>query len=102
LLGLSAPLLRLKLVENEGIAEGQGVKKAATGFRPWPPWILLKTNKKATGGCAVAGVTSVSCNLPGDRRTPRINSHTTAEIGDANGILDVGVELCHWSCAPFL
>jgi hypothetical protein len=40
---------------------------------------LEKGNKKATGGCAVAGVyEKISRNLPGNRRTPRINSQTTA------------------------
>jgi len=55
----------------------------------------LKTNKKATGGCAVASIYETSRNLPGNRRTPRINNHTPAEFGDAREILDVGVELCH-------
>jgi hypothetical protein len=62
---------------------------------------VFKTNKKATGGCAVAGIYETSRNLPGSRRTPRINSHTTAGNGDANEILDAGVRLCHKTCASF-
>jgi hypothetical protein len=62
----------------------------------------FKTIKKATGGCAVASVYETSRNLPGNRRTPRINSHPTAEIDDASEILEVGVGLCHLKCAPFL
>jgi hypothetical protein len=64
--------------------------------------VSCKTNKKGHGRVRRGRGYKIACNLPGNRRTPRINSHTTAQIDGADSIFDVGVELCHGSCAPFV
>ena len=70
--------------------------KTTTRFSPMAALDLFKTNKKATGGCAVASIyEKTSRNLPGSRRTPRINSPTTAETSGADEFNFVCIVLNH-------
>ena len=70
-------------------------QKNGHGVRRWPSELAILTNKKATGGCAVASDYVISRNLSGNRRNPRINSTITAKTGSAGECWDDLIDVFH-------